>query len=108
VLDSTETQKFPLNEDLKGEEVKVEIEEDQPLISHLKYNEKIEFKGDIELLTGRGYFDPKKLETDKNIEEETNKPGEKISKPEYYFSPGTQLTEEIICVVTWDGTLRIE
>jgi len=92
--------------------IKVKINKDKPLIAHLRYDRKIKFKGDVELLTGRGYYDPLKL---KNGEKDKNhtRPGEVISRPVYYFSPGTVLKENgekqeksIICRLNWDGTLE--
>jgi len=82
----------------------VEINDEEFLVAHLKYSKNLRFNGDIELLTGRGYFDPKRLENDNNTKT-SDKPGEIISKAEYYFSPGTILKEDMICIMNWDGTL---
>ncbi|HEY8541248.1 MAG TPA: hypothetical protein VIL29_02620 [Pseudothermotoga sp.] len=75
----------------------------KPLPAHLKYEKNLKFKGDIELLTGRGYYDP-------NSPEKENggcKPGAVISIPEYYFVPGTVLAEPKKFKVRWDGILEV-
>ncbi|SNX54961.1 hypothetical protein [Thermoanaerobacterium sp. RBIITD] len=84
--------------------ITIKMEKDKPLTAPLKYCEDIKFKGDIELITGRGYFDPKD-----NNSDGSNEPGDRISKLEYYFSPGTVLLldNSIDCEVAWDGTLLI-
>jgi len=111
LLDSVNMVEFPIeveyeqkseksNKDYKKCIIKVRINESKPLIAHLRYEKNIKFKGDIELLTGRGYFDPK------NIERVSEKPGEVISRPKYHLSPGTILcspTEDI--VLNWNGAL---
>lgn len=74
----------------------------KPLPAHLKYEKDLKFKGDIELLTGRGYYDPNSTETAGG-----NKPGAAISIPEYYFVPGTILMESKKFKVRWDGTLEV-
>ena len=130
LLDSIDEVNFPLeyivesknhDEDCKGE-VKIKCEGNKPLIAHLRYDGKIMFKGEIELLTGRGYYDPNKLKDPKNEKqkfcmdnsssggknnsEENANPGKVISRPIYYFSPGTVLQENINCKLSWDGTLE--
>jgi hypothetical protein len=75
----------------------------KPLPAHLKYDENLKFKGDIELLTGRGYYDPNSPEK----ENDSSKPGAVISIPEYYFVPGTVLAEPKKFKVRWDGTLEV-
>ena len=82
---------------------KIEIKQ-EPIIAHLKYAESIKFKGELELLTGRGYFDPKRLENDNNTRV-SNNPGKIVPKPEYYFSPGTVLMADKNGILDWDGTL---
>jgi len=84
---------------------KIEIKQEEPLVAHLKYNRNMKFEGDIELLTGRGYVDPKKLENNDNTEA-SDKIGEILSKLQYYFSPGTVLTtNNSNLILSWDGTL---
>ena len=102
---------------------KIEIKQREPLVAHLKYNKNIKFEGDIELFTGIGFYDPKKLQDKDTTEgngnicsnnssdgkkesEGAEKPGRIISKPEFYFSPGTVLEEDINCKLNWDGTLE--
>lgn len=98
LFDSTDKLKFPIEVE-ENYEIKVKINKDVPLPAHLGYHKGIKFKGDIELLTGRGYFDPE------NAAKSSNKPGEIVSKPEYYFAPGTIIEEEITVEINWDGTL---
>lgn len=85
------------------EEVIIEIEAEEALPAHLKYDKNLKFKGNIEPLTGRGYFYPKK------IDNASEKPGEIISKPEYYLSPGTIILEDNNkqFKINWDGTLEV-
>jgi len=82
----------------------IKIESDRSIVSHVKYSKDIEFKGEVELLTGRGYFDPKRLKNDNNTRA-SNNPGKIISKLEYYFSPGTVLMADKNGILDWDGTL---
>ncbi|HOQ38384.1 MAG TPA: hypothetical protein PLR73_11870 [Acetivibrio sp.] len=81
------------------EELKIKLD-GNCIIAHLKYGKGVKFKGDVELLTGRGYYDPKV--SDGKIRD---KPGRAISKPEFYFSPGTYIDSgSTTYVVNWDGT----
>lgn len=80
---------------------KIEIKSNEPIITHLKYSKNINFKGDLELLAGRGYFDPQ------NPVKTSDKPGKAILKPEYYLSPGTVLNENITGRLNWNGTINI-
>jgi len=130
LLDSIDEVNFPLeyimksknhDEDCKGE-VKIKCGENKPLIAHLRYDRKIKFEGEVELLTGRGYYDPNKLKDSKNEKQklcmdgpssegknnskDDVNPGKVISRPVYYFSPGTVLQENINCKLNWDGTLE--
>ncbi len=79
---------------------KIEIELNEPIVTHLKYGKNINFKGDIELLAGRGYFDPQ------DPVKASDKPGKVILKPEYYLSPGTVLNVNITGRLNWDGTIN--
>ncbi len=145
LLDSIDKVNFPLEYTVESEnhdehckgEVKIECGKNKPLIAHLRYDREINFEGEIELLAGRGYYDPNKLKDSKNEKQEfcmddsssENKnnskddvnPGKVISRPVYYFSPGTVLKklkkktdekqgkkeESIICKLNWDGTLKM-
>ncbi len=71
------------------------------LIGHLKYDKNLNFMGDLELLAGRGYFDP---ETHKS----GSRPGETILKPQYYFTPGTRLRDKTDFKMRWDGKLTLQ
>jgi len=93
----------------------ITIKSDEPLTSHLKYDKSLNFYGDIELLTGRGYFDPKNIDTeDENEKSKINNntiPGKVISEPEYYLSPGSAVrlreNESLKLKVNWDGTVDV-
>lgn len=84
----------------------IEINSNEFLVAHLKYEPFLKFEGNLELLTGRGYFDPEKNEND---ETNNDKPGKVISKPEYYISPGSTviLKEDFKFEVNWDGILKV-
>lgn len=82
---------FPIDS-LDNEDVKISLEKDKPILSHLKYDKKIPFKGDLELLTGRGYFD---VERENSLERGYKEnPGNVLSNINYYFSPGTIINFE--------------
>ena len=78
---------------------KIEIKSNEPIVTHLKYGKNINFKGDIELLAGRGYFDPK------NPVKASDNPGKVILKPEYYLSPGTKILHNQYVKILYDGTV---
>ncbi len=82
----------------------IELKAGEPLVAHIEYNKRINFNGNVELLSGRGYFDPEK-------DEIKNKPGEILLTPKYHFSPGTIIDlknhEYIKCKMNWDGKLCI-
>ncbi len=94
---------IPVDDNLEGEEVIVNIKNGNPVLSHVSFDEKVLFYGDIELLSGREY--PTK--GNKRFE----KAGSKIVSPDYYFSPGTVILQknkyEGIYVLNWDGAMRI-
>ena len=114
LFDSTNVMKFPITS-CKTEECKITIN-DNFMIAHLECNKRldcgktkddkvIKFKGDIELLTGRGYYDPKTKITSGMA---NNNPGSVIYKPEFYFSPGTHFDSgSTTYIVNWDGTLTL-
>lgn len=102
LIDSIDKIEFPFA--LIKDDETVEISEDKPILAHLKYDKNVKFSGDIELLTGRGYFDPNN--SDKSKENATDKPGKIISKPEYYFTPGTKLLKKTSAKMNWNGTLK--
>lgn len=82
----------------------IQINKDEFLVGHLKYEKNIKFTGDIELLSGRGYYDPKKSE-----DNTSDRPGQIISIAEYYLSPGTRIiSKSENCKLNWDGTLEIK
>jgi len=81
--------------------LKVTIKEGSSLLAHFEYSKNLNFRGDIELLSGRGYFYP-------DAKERSDRPGKVISKPEYYFSPGTVFVDRcnVTAEVCWDGTMQ--
>lgn len=86
----------------------IKIESDELMVSHFKYDKNIRFEGNIELLTGRGYFDPKRDRNGNNRENKDSKtPGGTIYIPEYYFSPGSVVREPRIAKLNWDGTMEV-
>lgn len=102
LLDSINRIQFPVNEKMEKDKITLDVKEEEALIAHLRYDKSIRFKGDIELLTGRGYFDPE------NSKAASNRPGRIIPQPQFYFSPGTVLTEDSTLVVNWDGTMEAD
>jgi len=79
---------------------KIEIESNEPIVAHLKYSKNINFKGDIELLTGRGYFDPQ------NCGKASNEPGKVVSELKYYLSPGSLLNNKVVGILNWAGCIE--
>lgn len=71
---------------------------DEFLRGHMRYTHDLKFTGDLELLSGRAYFDP---ESNRSSE----KPGGVIIKPEYYLTPGTRIEDHKEATLLWDGTL---
>jgi len=113
VLDSINQVVFPEYPPFrwKGPE-NVKIIHGEFLPAHLKYSESLNFKGDIELLTGRGYYDPNVLKKGGNKSKKdkaggNDSPGAVISIPEYYFAPGTVVIDGGEFKVEWDGTLEV-
>jgi len=101
LFDPIDGVKFPITT-CKTEELKIKLLNDNYIIAHLKYGKGVKFKGDIELLAGRGYYDPKDPKC-----KSTNEPGEAISEPEYYFSPGTHILDDTkVYTMSWNGTLK--
>lgn len=90
-----------IHEDSNDGKLKVTIKEGSSLLAHFEYSKNLNFRGDIELLSGRGYFYP-------DAKERSDRPGKVISKPEYYFSPGTVFVDRcnVTAEVCWDGTMR--
>jgi len=78
---------------------KIEIKSNEHIVAHLKYGKNINFKGDIELLAGRGYLDPQ------NPVKASDKPGKVILKPEYYLSPGTKILHNQYVKILYDGRI---
>lgn len=100
--------KFPLEDNSEGGNIEITVETNKPVISHLKYDKNaFSFEGEIELITGRSYFD---------IEEESNKsdgeykenPGQILSKPEYCLAPGSKVSlkdKDKKFILNWAGIM---
>ena len=80
---------------------KIEIESKEPIVAHLKYDKNIKFKGDIELVAGRGYFDPQ------NCRKMSNEPGKVVSGLKYYLSPGSLLNNKVVGILNWAGCIEL-
>ncbi|MGQ9848183.1 MAG: hypothetical protein ACUVQP_11890 [Bacteroidales bacterium] len=98
--------RFSINDDSTGE--KVEITNNNPILSHFEYRENIPFNGEIEILTGRGYFDIERNDLEIAPEYKKNA-GKILSNIAYYFSPGTtlKLGNNIKILLDWKGIMRI-
>lgn len=91
------------------QEVKIKINNETSIISHIPYNEQLGFSGDIELLSGRQYYKAGN-KTKTKEKKQYEKPGEYIIFPESYFAPGTVIYLEsktdLDYILGWDGILR--
>lgn len=94
----------------------VKVESQEALVAHTEYNERdpVFFEGKVELLGGRGYFNPENLhnkreslESDFECKDENSKPGAVLSQLRYLFTPGTILVrpDSLVFSLDWDGTL---
>lgn len=108
-LESTNKINFPIECEL-GADIKVFIKKDTPISFHLEYSSSIPFYGEVELMAGRGYFNVDHNDKNKEIEQTGNQykiaPGEVISEPCYYFSPGTVLKNEQGSILQWNGIMQ--
>ena len=87
-------------------ELSGKIQENKPILSHLEYSKEIPFKGEIELLSGRAYYDIQKESN--NNEAKDSKPGSSFLETKYYFSPGTIILKNNMDVsLQWDGKLKL-
>jgi len=94
-----------------SEDIIITIEKENAILSHLKYVKDLSFKGEAEIITGRGYYDIEKINegsksTDKVKRNYSESPGKIISEPLYYFSPGTKFVKEIKAILKWNGTIE--
>ncbi len=110
-LESTLNNKvFPIEEkNLNGDDILIEIKKDQPIISHLQYDKSLQFRGDIEPITGRGYFDIEKNTESESENEYKKNPGKSLSKINYFFSPGSiiKLENNNTLSLNWNGILKV-
>lgn len=99
---------FPIKDNPNEKEINIIVEEDKPILSHLKYVKNIPLKGEVELLTGRGYFDIEgnSQKTGNGYKEN---PGSILNSPNYYFSPGTfvNLENNRELLLDWNGIIRM-
>ena len=98
---------FPIKceENSNGE---IEITNTEPILSHLKYDKNINFKGEIEPLSGRGYFDIEKDDQPDGLNYKEN-PGKVLASVNYYFSPGTYIFNSgKKLILEWNGVLRLQ
>lgn len=98
---------LPINiETENSNELSVRIQKNEAILSHLEYSKEIPFKGDIELLSGRAYYDIQKESN--NNEAKDSKPGSSFLETKYYFSPGTIILKNNMDVsLQWDGKLKL-
>ncbi|HON07746.1 MAG TPA: hypothetical protein PLW02_06580, partial [Verrucomicrobiota bacterium] len=88
--------------------VEIEITNTEPILSHLKYDKNINFKGEIEPLSGRGYFDIEKDDQPDGLNYKEN-PGKVLASVNYYFSPGTYIFNSgKKLILEWNGVLRLQ
>lgn len=73
---------------------------DEFLRGHMRYTPDLKFNGDLELVSGRAYFDPERSNRT------SEKPGDVIIKPEYYLTPGTQMEDHEEATLLWDGSIE--
>ncbi|MDI9615087.1 hypothetical protein [Methanothermobacter sp.] len=73
---------------------------DEFLRGHMRYTHGLKFNGDLELVSGRAYFDPERSNRP------SEKPGGVIIKPEYYLTPGTQIEDYEEASLCWDGSIK--
>jgi len=103
----TRANQFPLLKDNTEEnELKIVLEKDMPLLFHLEYTPKLYFQGEIEPLTGRGYFDPERDNNNREASFRKNA-GEKLFDIKYCFVPGTLLEGENNkeFTLSWNGIM---
>jgi len=97
--------KYPVSFTFDNDEITFEVNENTPLFSHLEYSTNLPFKGDIELVSGREYKDPRENgENDKRY----HHPGKKITKTKRYFAPGTIILEKIEVLMDYCGLLTLK
>jgi len=88
--------------------VKILVKPINPLTYHLKYEENLSFKGELEIISGREY----QYDSDNASKDITNSfkrnPGKRIVIPEYYYSPGTKIecNQPFEAILQWNGFLK--
>ncbi|MBC7107315.1 MAG: hypothetical protein H5T41_00750 [Methanomassiliicoccales archaeon] len=83
------------------------------LPSHMKYGGKVRFKGEIELISGIGYYYPTSHLTESVVSNAassacSNKSSNTLANPECCIAPGSklELENDLRLVSCWDGVLR--
>ncbi|MGQ9720276.1 MAG: RAMP superfamily CRISPR-associated protein [Candidatus Jordarchaeum sp.] len=84
----TET-KFPIEDNIDRDYVKIKVYKNEPILSHFEYDRGICFKGEVELLGGRGYFDIEENKSESESQEYKAGPGAILSNTRYCISPGS-------------------
>lgn len=74
--------KFDLNSD---ERVCVDFTDETHILGHMSYSKEYQFRGDVELISGRGY----KADEKGNEKGPCHNPGIDVVPPRPYFTPGT-------------------
>lgn len=111
-LESINRKEFPLKIEDEREEITQILQNDKPILSHLKYDKNSidYFEGEIELVLGRGYFDVEGFNNKKSDRYKENS-GEVLSKAEYCLAPGSKVglkdTNKKI-ILNWAGIMIIE
>ena len=94
--------------DVLSQEPKATLKESTPLPAHLLLDkdffedkDNLSFKGRLELISGRGYFDP-----DDEKRPSDGKPGSVRWKARHALAPGSYLMKDNSFEVNWDGVLK--
>jgi len=95
-------QVYDIDKKLGIDEPVIVLENKKPIVGHLIYNPSLPFRGDIEIVSGRGYPSNEGVET-------FVCPGRKIERGQYYFVPGTViLSEKYRCIMDSWGRFKLE
>jgi len=99
--------RFSIKDDPNNENIKIILNKNEYIPCHVRYHKGVYFQGDIEILMGRGYFDiEKNMKSSNGYKVDA---GRALSKPDYYFSPGTkiELKDKLELILNWSGTVEI-
>lgn len=101
-FESIKKERYPIEDVIHTDkDVKINIKNNSIILSHLKYDKNISFKGNLELLSGREYQEKSEL---------LKNPGRYPVPPAYYFSPGTIFLseDEQQLILDWNGIMRMD